>query len=90
MTGILDRIRERARANRKRIVFPEIADPRVHDAAAILRRDGLCEPILLTDELVAQRLGVYAAHYLERRRHKGVEASDARAAPRLANVPALR
>ena len=31
---ILDRIRERARANQKRIVFAEWEDPRVQEAAA--------------------------------------------------------
>jgi phosphate acetyltransferase len=74
------RVRERARAAPRRIVFPEIADPRVVEAAARLRAEGLCEPVLLTDDVAERDLGAYVAHYHERRRHKGVDEAAARAA----------
>lgn len=76
----LARLRERARAARRRIVFPEVADPRVVEAAARLRDEGLCDPVLLTDDVAGRDLAACAAHYHERRRHKGVDETAARAA----------
>jgi phosphate acetyltransferase len=43
------RLRERARAQRRRIVFPESADPRVLEAVRTLSREGVVEPILVLD-----------------------------------------
>ena len=45
----LDRIIERAREARKRIVFPESDDPRVQRAAARLAAEGIVEPLLVGD-----------------------------------------
>ncbi len=45
----LCRILDRARAERKRIVFPEASDPRVLRAVARLAREGIVEPVLLGD-----------------------------------------
>lgn len=75
---ILARIRERARAARKRIVFPEAGDPRVREAAAILAREGLCEPLLVHER--AWDVDALAAEFHRRRRHKGVDEAAARAA----------
>lgn len=77
---ILDRIRERARAARRTIVFPEVSDPRVHEAAAALARGGLCEPVLLTAGVLARHRDDCARLYHERRRHKGVDEATALAA----------
>lgn len=44
------RIRERARARRRRLVFPEGADPRTWAAVAELARDGLVDPVVIGDE----------------------------------------
>lgn len=41
----LDRAYERARASAARVVFPEIDDPRVAEACARLRAEGLAEPM---------------------------------------------
>ena len=46
--AILEKIYEVARATPRRVVFPEMADERVAEAAARLRADGLCDPIGLT------------------------------------------
>ena len=54
---------------KKRIVFPEGADPRVQSAAARLQNEGLIDPILLTNDLNDAR---YADIYHERRRAKGM------------------
>lgn len=51
MSGVqfLQSVRERAAAHRRRIVFPESADPRTLAAVAALSRDGIVEPVLLLD-----------------------------------------
>jgi phosphate acetyltransferase len=77
---VVARLHERARAARKRIVFPEATDPRVVAAAARLRAEGLAEPILPDAALVASKRDAYASIYHERRKHKGVTADDARKA----------
>lgn len=46
--SILEKIYDVARATPRRVVFPEMADERVAEAAARLRADGLCDPIGLT------------------------------------------
>lgn len=79
---ILDRIRERARAARKRIVFPEVSDPRVQEAAELIRARGYCEPVLLDDALAARVRDRCAALYVERRRHRGADAATAAEAVR--------
>ena len=43
----LERLKERARASRRRIVFPEGDDPRVMEAARRLKEEGLVEPVLV-------------------------------------------
>ncbi|MCC6533821.1 MAG: phosphate acetyltransferase [Burkholderiales bacterium] len=59
---ILDACAERARALRRRVVFPEAGDERVVAAAARIARAGLAVPILLAArsviEAAAQRCGV--------------------------------
>jgi len=75
---------------RKRIVFPEGADPRILEAAARLAREGLADPILLAKPPASPPAGVvflqpesspqadkYAAIYLERRRAKGITRVEA-------------
>ncbi len=61
---------------RKRIVFPEGADPRVQSAAARLRSEGLVDPILLDDESSNR---TYADLYYQRRRAKGITQLEAAA-----------
>ena len=46
---LVERIKAAARADIKRIVLPEGDEPRTVQAAAILRREGLAEPVLLGD-----------------------------------------
>lgn len=61
---------------RKRIVFPEGADPRVQSAAARLRTEGLIEPILLEGESDNPK---YAEFYHHRRQAKGITYLEAAA-----------
>jgi phosphate acetyltransferase len=87
--SVVARLHERARAARKRIVFPESADPRFHErgvepdprvmeAAARLRTEGLVEPVLLDGALYDEKLDAYAQILCERRKHKGLTPGDAR------------
>jgi len=77
--AILARLRERARATPRRIVFPEGGDARVVEAASRLRREGLCEPILLDAARIGRDRDGYAALHAERRAHKGLTLREARA-----------
>ena len=70
----LERLKERARREEKRIVFPE-ADPRVLAAGKILIREGLAEPVAVPSDR-----GAYAAILEQRRRHKGITEEQAVAA----------
>ena len=47
---VIERIWEKARQNKKRIVLPEGDEPRTVQAAAILRDEGLADPVLLGSE----------------------------------------
>jgi phosphate acetyltransferase len=77
---ILERIRDRARVRQARIALPEGKDPRVIEAAAILRRERLAEPVLVDDALLAARREEYGELLFERRKHKGMTREEALAA----------
>jgi len=82
MHPFLERLKERARASRRRIVFPEGEDPRVIEAARRLQEEHLVEPVLVSRSAVpgvesvwpesSPRLPDYAALYHRRRASKGV------------------
>ncbi len=78
MSDVLDRLHERARARRRRIVLPEMEDDRVREAATRLADERLAEP--LTPAVSADRLDAYAEMLAEARAHKGMTVADARAA----------
>jgi len=89
---IILELRERARRNKRRIVFPETQDARVLQAAAALASEGLCEPVLVESpgmgpvpngvELVRpsrdKRTERFAEELHERRKHKGLCLDGAR------------
>lgn len=84
---MLDRLKERARASRRRIVFPEGEDERVIAAARRLKSEGLAEPVLISRDTVlglesvypqgSPRLRDYADWFFARRQSKGVTADEA-------------
>ena len=78
--AVLTRIRDRARANPRRIVLPEVGDERVREAARILAGEGLAEPVLVEPDLIAERRDVFAEQYLEKRRQCELTDEGARAA----------
>jgi phosphate acetyltransferase len=74
-TLFLARLTERLRrVPRKRIVFPESADPRVQSAAHRLTKEGLIDPILLDKDI---REPKYTHIYYARRRPKGITQLEA-------------
>jgi phosphate acetyltransferase len=86
MSGLI----ERARKLKKTIAFPEGSDPRVLEAATRLAREGLVKPILIgpkpagapegirfVDPATSPEASKYAAIYYERRRAKGITATEA-------------
>jgi phosphate acetyltransferase len=60
---VLERLFERARRHRRRIVLPETDDERIVEAARRLKDEGLAEPILLEGVEESPRLAAYAALY---------------------------
>jgi phosphate acetyltransferase len=75
----LEKIFARARKRNAQVVFPELADPRVAEAAARLAADGLCQPIPLSD--------VSEAHVAVLTRVRGMKEAIAR---RLLSKPLYR
>jgi phosphate acetyltransferase len=92
MHPFFDKLKARARAARRRIVFAEGDDARVIAAARRLREEGLAEPVLITknalagletiDPSTSLRLPDYAAFYHRRRASKGVTEVEAEALAR--------
>jgi len=78
--AVLTRIRDRARANPRRIVLPEVGDERVREAARILVGEGLAEPVLVEPDLIAERRDRFAERYLEIRRQDDLTEEGAKAA----------
>jgi phosphate acetyltransferase len=83
--------RLRAQPKRRRIVFPEGDDPRILEAAARLRQDGLIEPVLIcrpgtpsgmecVEPSTSPRLAAYARILHERRRARGMTETEAQRA----------
>ena len=75
--NLVERIKQKARADVKRIVLPEGDEPRTIAAAKIVAAEGLAEPVLLTPEEIASaanapRCAAYAAALFELRKAKGL------------------
>lgn len=75
----MEAMRAKARANVKKIVFPEGDEPRTKEAASILKGEGLAEPILLAPEMTAAAAGRYASSLYELRKAKGITPEGAAA-----------
>jgi len=85
-------IKEKARRLGRRVVLPESQDPRVLSAAATLKAEGLCEPVLIDGGRMSSvphgvevvrpssdpRLGAFAEELYELRKHKGLTPEQAR------------
>ena len=82
--GVIDRIREKARADVKTIVLPEGDEPRTIAAAAQVRREGLAEPVLLGDLAAVSRTAAAAGVDLA-----GVRVEDPRQSARFADYASV-
>lgn len=69
---LIQKIREKARAVKKRIVLPEGDEPRTVAAAAEVTRLGLAEPVLLTADRLREKAEAYADALYELRKAKGL------------------
>jgi len=70
--SLIETIRAKARQKVKRIVLPEGDEPRTIEAAKIVAREGLAEPLLLTADSVRTKAEAYAAALYELRKAKGL------------------
>jgi phosphate acetyltransferase len=92
MHPFFDKLKARARAARRRIVFAEGDDARVIAASLRLKEEGLAEPVLISKNAIlgietidpahSPRLRDYAAFYHRRRASKGVTEVEADAIAR--------
>ncbi|MEO0478528.1 MAG: phosphotransacetylase [Planctomycetota bacterium] len=83
MSPVTQRLREQAKANRRRVVLPEVQDPRTIEAADALRALDLADVDWVEAPKSDARFGRAAAHVHTRMRKKGV--SEAEAAERAAD-----
>ncbi|GAB4136697.1 MAG: phosphate acetyltransferase [Planctomycetota bacterium] len=79
MTPLLDRLRAAARERMRRIVLPEVEDPRTIEARGMLETEGLAQVVWVEEPSAHPRFSDVAALIHERRGHKGVDAERARA-----------
>ena len=58
---VMEKIFDAARQRPRRLVFPEIGEPRVAEACARLRAEGLADPLPLADPSEAQLAALVGA-----------------------------
>lgn len=81
MSDIISKIRERAKATRKRIVLPEYDDQRVKQAAQIIEKEGIAKICLLTPENIdKEKQKRYTEDFFSLRKAKGDSLEDSRKA----------
>ena len=75
----IKQLREKAKQQSKKIVLPEGHDPRVRRAAELLRKEEICEVILLEKgRLDPKKVDEYSELYFQLREHKGISRDEAR------------
>ena len=79
MEGIIANLRERAKKNPKKIIFPEAFDERVVKAVEYIEQEKIAIPLLLTqDNLEPHRQEEFANIFYERKKVKGSTLEEAR------------
>ncbi len=76
---VVARLRARARERRRRIVLPEIDDPRVQSARTILEREGLADVVWVESPRAHARFEDAVQLFHSRLAHRGVSAVESRA-----------
>lgn len=76
---IIEKIRQKAKANPKKIVFPEASDDRVLEAVKYIEKEKIAIPILLTqDNLEPERQEEFALKFFDWKQIKGMKLEEAR------------
>ncbi|HDN86056.1 MAG TPA: phosphate acetyltransferase [Candidatus Omnitrophica bacterium] len=79
MEKIIQSIRERAKSNPKKIVFPEPSDERVLKAVEYIKEEKIAAPLLLTqDNIDINKQEEFANIFYERKKAKGISFEEAR------------
>jgi len=79
MYDLIGQLRERAKREPKKIVFPESADERVVEAVKYIEQSGIASPLLLThDNLEPEKQEEFANIFFERKQVKGITFEEAR------------
>lgn len=79
MHARIERLRQKAKENPKRIVFPESNDKRVLEAVEYIEKERLAIPLLLThDNMETERQEEFANIFYERKQVKGISLEEAR------------
>jgi len=79
MSVIIQNLREQARKEPKKIIFPEAADERIVEAVDIIEKEKIAYPLLLTqDNLEPEKQEEFANIFYERKQIKGVTFEEAR------------
>ena len=77
MPAVLESIQNRARARRRRIVLPEVNEPRTSRARRTLEEEGLADVVWVEDPTVDPRFDQVVEHLHGRRRAPGLDRDDA-------------
>ena len=79
MSGIIHKIRERAKKQPKTIILPEFQDSRITEAASIIEKEGIARILLLSSDKMDDRMKEkYAQEFFALRKHKGITLEEAR------------
>ncbi|MGB4521253.1 MAG: phosphate acyltransferase, partial [Candidatus Omnitrophota bacterium] len=76
---VIEKIKQRAKANLKTIVLPEFQDQRIIEAASIIEKEGIAKVVLLTEDKIELRLKErYIEEFYELRKAKGIDMDSVR------------
>ncbi|MBD3264474.1 MAG: phosphate acetyltransferase, partial [Candidatus Omnitrophica bacterium] len=79
MEKIIKGLRQKAKLEPKKIVFPEAEDERVVEAVQRVKDEGIAAPLLLThDNLETEKQEEFANLFFERKQAKGITFEEAR------------
>lgn len=79
MEDVIKNLRQRAKKDPKKIIFPEASDERILKAVEYIEKEKIAQPLLLThDNLDPERQEEFANIFYEKKRAKGITLEEAR------------
>jgi len=79
MEDVIKNLRERAKKDPKRIIFPEASDERILEAVEYIEKEKIAQPLLLThDNLDPERQEEFANIFYEKKQVRGVTLEESR------------